>query len=78
MDFLKRDRHGDKDSGSRKEPKSFCLHGHTHSKDRFEFIDFCCYNVALDAHNCRPVRAEQIKEDIRQYLEDLRNGKIKD
>lgn len=44
--------------------KKFCLHGHTHSKDKFQFISGCCYNVALDAHNNYPVNIKQIKEDL--------------
>jgi calcineurin-like phosphoesterase family protein len=26
--------------------KKFCLHGHTHSDDKFQFLQYCCYNVA--------------------------------
>jgi calcineurin-like phosphoesterase family protein len=51
--------------------KNFCLHGHTHSKDRFQFLQYCCYNVALDAHNNRPVHIEEIQEDLRQKMQEL-------
>ena len=76
VDHLQRDRHGEKESGSQKEPKSFGVHGHTHSNNKFEYIEFCCYNVSLDAHNCRPVSAAQIKEDIKKYLADMRENEI--
>lgn len=46
-------------------PRTFCLHGHTHSTDRFQFLDDCCYNVSLDAHNCYPVLVDDIIQDIR-------------
>ena len=46
-------------------PVTVCLHGHTHSKDRFEYIKDGCYNVGLDAHNMYPVSLEFIQEDIR-------------
>lgn len=51
--------------------KKFCLHGHTHSKDRFQFLSFCCYNVALDAHNNRPVNVREIQEDLRKKMQEL-------
>lgn len=40
------------------------LSGHTHSKNIFQFKEFCIYNVAMDAHNCTPVSIEQIIKDI--------------
>lgn len=46
--------------------KFYCAHGHTHSKDKFQFIKNCCYNVALDAHDNKPVSIEQIKADLRE------------
>ena len=42
----------------------WCLHGHTHSKDKFEFFDYRCYNCGLDAHNNTPVRLDKIIKDI--------------
>lgn len=46
--------------------KFYCLHGHSHSKDKFQFIKNCCYNIALDAHDNKPVSIEQIKADLRE------------
>lgn len=43
------------------------LHGHTHSQDRFEFMQFRSYNVALDAHNNFPVSIDEIISDIETY-----------
>ena len=57
--------------------KRFCLHGHTHSKDKFEYFQYGCYNVALDAHNNTPVSIEDIKEDIRNEFSRKRNEILK-
>lgn len=45
------------------------LHGHTHSDNKFEFMDrgILSYNVAVDAHNNYPVSIEQIHDDILDY-----------
>lgn len=51
--------------------KKFCLHGHTHSKDKFQFIQYCCYNVALDAHGHKPVNVKKIQEDIRAEIQRM-------
>jgi calcineurin-like phosphoesterase family protein len=45
--------------------KLYCLHGHTHNPDRFQYINHCCYNVSPEAHNNLPVSLEQIVEEIR-------------
>lgn len=50
----------------------FCLHGHTHSNDKFQFFDHGCYNVAMDAHNCRPVNIKEIQSDIITELDRRR------
>jgi len=46
----------------------WCLHGHTHSKEKFSTAAACNYNVALDAHNNYPVSIDQINEEIRDTL----------
>ena len=46
---------------------TWCISGHTHSKEKFQYGDDCIYNVALDAHDCYPVSAEQILNDIKEY-----------
>ena len=51
--------------------KNFCLHGHTHSQDKFQFIQYCCYNVALDAHGNKPVNIKDIQEDLRVKMQEL-------
>ena len=44
--------------------KLLCLAGHTHSTEKF---DPCgSYNVAIDAHNCRPVSIETVLEDFKE------------
>jgi len=45
------------------------LHGHTHSQNRYEFMDrgWQSYNVAVDAHDCCPVNIDAIIEDIKWY-----------
>lgn len=45
------------------------LSGHTHDKNKFQYGQYCVYNVALDAHNCYPVSMEQILSDIRKYTD---------
>lgn len=44
--------------------KFYCCHGHTHDKNKYQFIKNCCYNVALDAQDNRPVSIDQVKEDL--------------
>lgn len=44
--------------------KFYCLHGHTHDQNKYQFIKNCCYNIALDAHNNTPVNIDQVKEDL--------------
>ena len=51
--------------------KNFCLHGHTHSKDRFQFLQYCCYNVAMDAHNNKPVNLSEVQDDLRIKMQEL-------
>lgn len=46
--------------------KIWNLSGHTHHKEKFEFLPNCIYNVALDAHNNKPVEINDIITDI-QY-----------
>lgn len=41
-----------------------CLAGHTHSIEKF---DPCgSYNIAVDAHNCRPVSIETVLDDFKE------------
>lgn len=56
-------------------PKTISLHGHTHHNDKFEFIECCCYNVNLDAHNLTPVNIETIRPEV--YREMLERKLIK-
>ena len=46
------------------------LSGHTHSRNIFQYGEWCIYNVALDAHNCTPVSIEQIIKDIYSYKQE--------
>lgn len=46
--------------------KFWSLHGHTHSTDKFQYAEYCAYNVACDAHDCYPVEIETIIADIQQ------------
>ena len=41
-----------------------CLFGHTHSSDKFYNENPYMYNVAVDAHACKPVSIEDILNDI--------------
>lgn len=42
------------------------FHGHTHSKEKWEFDTPFTYNVAMDAHNCYPIHIDEAINDIRQ------------
>lgn len=44
-----------------------CLAGHTHAPDKFQNMEFGCYNIALDAHDCKPVSIDTIVSDIKDY-----------
>ena len=57
---------GDPRSGM---PRTISLHGHTHSPDPFEFVEFCSYNVAVDAHNMTPVNIETVRPAMIKELE---------
>ena len=46
------------------------LHGHTHSPDKFQYIQNYSYNVALDAHNNFPIELNEILNDIKTYREE--------
>lgn len=48
------------------EKTPYCLHGHTHSVNPTEYIQFSCINVGLDAWDCRPVQIDTIKELIKK------------
>ena len=48
--------------------KNFCLHGHTHSEDKWQYFQSRCYNICLDAHELKPVKISKIKSDIRKKL----------
>ena len=51
---------------------NICAHGHTHSNDQFEYINYACYNVALDAHDNKPVNVEDMKKDIIQKIQEMK------
>lgn len=57
--------------------KMWCLHGHTHSKEKFNDVDKN-YNVALDAHNCFPVNIDDIIIDIQQKWNEIYKIKQKE
>ena len=53
--------------------KTWCLHGHTHSK--FEFDDNIAknFNVALDAHDCYPIEINEILIKIQEKWNKIHN-----
>lgn len=55
----------------------WCLSGHTHSKDSFQYGHYCVYNVAVDAHEGYPVSIEQIIKDIEKYRQNINKEKNK-
>lgn len=48
------------------------LSGHTHSKDKFFYDLPYVYNVAVDAHDCKPVHIEDIIKDINGKVEECK------
>lgn len=64
-------------TGNYDDSKKHCvwnISGHTHSKDKFQYWPQLIYNVAVDAHDCKPVSIEQIINDIK---EKYNNNNIK-
>ena len=54
----------------KKEGLNICLAGHTHSPNKFQNMEYGCYNVALDAHHCCPVSIDDIITDIQDYYKN--------
>lgn len=50
-----------------------CLHGHTHSKDKFYEDRPYIYNVALDANNNTPVLLDDIIEQMKAKVQECLN-----
>lgn len=50
-------------SGNFDNSKTYSIHGHTHSQNKFCEYDMM-YNVCCDAHNCAPIAFEDIIYDI--------------
>ena len=53
------------DSGKHFSQHVINFHGHTHSKEKWEFDTPFTYNVGMDAHNCYPIPIDLAIEDIR-------------
>ena len=62
------------DNGAPISQHMICLCGHTHSKNKFYNEMPFIYNVALDAHNNRPVEIEEIITDIINKVNELYNS----
>lgn len=58
------------DLNSNPEHCVFNLFGHTHSKEVFYGGRPYMYNVAVDAHDCKPVSIKQIHNDIDNEIKD--------
>lgn len=50
--------------GNYDEKNRVCLHGHTHSKDKFQYGDYGCINVSVDAWDNKPVSLDEIYDCI--------------
>ena len=51
------------------------LHGHTHSKEKFEEGNPYQYNVSLDANNNIPISIDEIIENIKNKKIEMENNK---
>ena len=51
------------------------LHGHTHSKEKFEDGNPYQYNVSLDANNNIPISIDEIIENIKNKKIEMENNK---
>ena len=47
--------------------KTYSIHGHTHSPNKFDKNHELTYNVSCEAINCTPINLEQILFEIRQW-----------
>jgi calcineurin-like phosphoesterase family protein len=47
--------------------RKFALCGHSHTKNKWEHIQFCCYHVELDCHDNTPVSLDEIKADLNWF-----------
>lgn len=52
--------------------KVWNLSGHTHHKEKLEFLPNCIYNVALDAHDNKPVEINDIITDIQNLRKEIK------
>lgn len=52
------------------------LSGHTHNKDKFENGKYNVYNVALDAHDNKPVLLDDIVSEIRNYMKQEKENEV--
>lgn len=48
------------------------LYGHTHQKTNFYNEIPFMYHVGMDSHDCRPVSADQVIEDIKSKVEEYK------
>ena len=48
------------------------LHGHLHTKEKWNFDSPFVYNVAMDAHNCMPIHIDEVMTDIRQKWNEVK------
>lgn len=62
------------DDGDHLRQRVINLSGHTHFKDKFYDDNPYVYNVAVDAHECKPVSIEEILQDIRQKRDSLKSA----
>lgn len=71
------------DYRSAKQSRKWCLCGHSHTKNKWQNINTCCYHVELDCHNNTPVSIDEIMTDLNWFKslspekqEEIINGNI--
>lgn len=66
-----------------RQSRHFSIAGHSHTKNKWQNINTCCYHVELDCHNNTPVLIDEIMADLNWFKslspekqEEIINGNI--
>ena len=51
--------------------RTLSLAGHSHTKNKFQDMQYGCYHVEIDCHNLMPVSIEEIIQDYKSFWSDM-------